>query len=211
VRTPIPRRRQHGGLDPAGKQRVGRLLGPETQQAAPLGDVIGADDLLGREGRAAEGADLPGVHEVGERGESFLDVGRGVGAVDLVQVDPVGSQPPQALLGLRQDPAPRVAAAVAALAHLKVHLGGQHDLVAAALQRLAGDLLGLAARLAVHVGGVHEVDPLAEGGVDDPDAVVMVGVAVSAEHHGPQAVGAHLDAGAAEGAVVHGHATDARS
>jgi hypothetical protein len=91
-----------------------------------------------------------------------------------------------------------------------VHLGGQHDLVAAALQRLADDLLGLAAQPAVRVGGVDEVDPLIEGGVDDLDAVVMVGVAVGAEHHGPQAVGAHLDAGPAEGSVVHGHATDAR-
>ena len=40
--------------------------------------------------------------------------------------------------------------------------------------------------------------------MDDPDAVVMVGVAGSAEHHGPEAMDTHLDAGAAEDAIAHG-------
>lgn len=54
-------------------------------------------------------------------------------------------------------------------------LGGQHDVVAAAIERLADDLLGLAG--GVDVGGVDEVDAGVEGGVDDADGVVVVGVA----------------------------------
>jgi hypothetical protein len=55
-------------------------------------------------------------------------------------------------------------------------LGGEDDVVApAAGQRLADDLLGLA--LGVDVGGVDEVDPGVQGPVDDPDALVVVGVA----------------------------------
>jgi hypothetical protein len=89
-----------------------------------------------------------------------------------------------------------------------VDLGGQHDVVAAALERSADDLLGLAARPAVRIGGVDEIDPVIQGGVDDLDAVLVVGVAVGAEHHRPQAVGAHLDASATQDAVVHRHTGD---
>jgi hypothetical protein len=89
-----------------------------------------------------------------------------------------------------------------------MHLGGQHDLLAPALERLPGDLLRLA--IGVHVGGVDDVDAPVEGGVDDPRALVVVGIAHGAEHHRPQAVGAHLDAGAAENAVVHRHEPDGR-
>src|SRR4051794_23766958 len=67
---------------------------------------------------------------------------------------------------------------------------------------LAHDLLGLP--VGVDVGGVHEVDPRVEGAVDDPDRVVVVRVAPGAEHHRAEAEGRDLDAGRAEGAVVHG-------
>jgi hypothetical protein len=77
-----------------------------------------------------------------------------------------------------------------------VHLRGQHDIVPATAQGLADDLLRLSRR--VHVGGVDEVDPGVQRGVDDPDAVLVIGVAPRAEHHRAEAVGAHLDAGTAE-------------
>jgi hypothetical protein len=191
----------------SGHERVcvpDRLLGPQTPQPAALGDPLRLDDLLGREGRAAKGAELSLPHQVAEHPQRLLDIGRVVGAVDLVQVDPVGPQPRQAVLDRLEDPAPRVAAAVGAFAHREVDLGGEHDVVTSTPQRLADDLLGLAR--GVHIGGVDEVDPLVEGRVDDADTVVVVGVAGGTEHHGAQAVDAHLDAGAAEGAVAHGRA-----
>ena len=131
------------------------------------------------------------MDEVAQRAERLVDVGVGLGAVDLVQVDPVGSQPPERVLHLRDDPAPRVAALVGVVAHRAVDLGGQHDVVApAAGQRLADDLLGLAAR--VHVGGVDEVDAGVERAMDDADALVVVGVAPGAEHHRAEAERADL-------------------
>src|SRR5205807_8503428 len=87
--------------------------------------------------------------------------------------------------------------------HREMDLGGDDDAVAAAArQRPAHDLLGLTA--GVRVGGVDEVDAGVEGPVDDPGRLLMVGVPPGAEHHGAETQGAHLDAGAAEGADLHG-------
>jgi hypothetical protein len=83
-----------------------------------------------------------------------------------------------------------------------VHLGGQYDVSAPAFQRLADDLLRLAA--AIPVGGVDEVDAEVQGFVDDADAFVVVGIGQSAEHHRPQAIRADLDAGFSERAILHG-------
>ena len=193
--------RQHRRLDAAGQDRVRRLLGAEPAERPPFGDVVRLHDLLGREGRAAERADLPGPDQVGEHAECLLDVGGVVRAVHLVEVDPVGAQPAQAVLDLPDDPAPRVAAPVGPLPHREVDLRGEHHVVAPAAQGLADDLLRLAGR--VHVGGVHEIDSAVECRVDDPGAVVVVGVADRAEHHGAEAVDADLDAGAAEDAIAH--------
>ena len=111
-------------------------------------------------------------------------------------------QAPQRVLDRRHDPAARAAAAVGVLAHRHEELGRQDDVVAAALERLADDLLGLAG--GVDVGGVDEVDAGVERGVDDADRVVVVGVAPGAEHHRAEAELRDLDAGASERAVVHG-------
>ena len=167
----------------------------------PLGRPLRLHDLRGRERRRAEVEDLAGPLQVGERVERLLDLGVGRGAVDLVQVDVVGLQPAQARLDLAHQPAPAVAALVGVLAHRPVRLGRQHDVLAAALQGLADDLLGLPRR--VHVGGVDDVDPGVERRVDDPDGVVVVGVAPRAEHHRAERERADLDAGTAERAHLH--------
>ena len=121
--------------------------------------------------------------------------------MDLVEVDPVGVEALRRLSSTcSEDPAPRVATAVAALAHLEVHLRGEYDVVAAATERLTDDLFGLT--VGVHVGGVDEVDALVEGGVDDAGTVVVVGVADRAEHHRAEAMDTHLDTGAAERAIT---------
>src|SRR5581483_1986732 len=127
----------------------------------------------------------------------LVDVGVGIGPVDLVEVDPVGAQPSQAVVDLLRQPPPGVAPAVGVLPHREVGLGGQDHLIpAAADQRLGHDLLGLPAR--VDVGRVDEVDPGVEGPVDDPDRFLVVRVAPGAEHHGPEAHRAHLHAGTTE-------------
>jgi hypothetical protein len=132
-----------------------------------------------------DGADLALADEVGERAERLLDVGVRGRAVDLVEVDPVGAEPAQRVLDGLDDPAPGAAAPVRVIAHRHEELGGEHDVVAATLEGLADDLLGLAGR--VDVGGVDEVDAGVKGRVDDADRVLVVGVAPGAEHHRAEA------------------------
>nr|MEC6698417.1 hypothetical protein [Sphingobium sp. SJ10-10] len=72
---------------------------------------------------------------------------------------------------------------------------------APALQRLANDFLGFPD--AVDIGRVDEIDTEVQSLVDDPDTIVMIGIEVAAEHHCAEAKGADLDAGSAEGAVLH--------
>ncbi len=134
----------------------------------------------------AEAADLALVDEIGERAERLVDVGARVRTVDLVEVDPVGLQAPQRVLDLVDDPAPRVPAVVWVIAHRHVRLRGQHDVVTPAPgERFADDLLRFAG--GVDIGGVDEVDAGVERGVDDPDRLVVIGLAPGAEHHRAEA------------------------
>ena len=198
-----PAHRQQLGLHTAVQQRVRRLLAHEALAPPLLGHPLRLHHLAGREGRAADVADLARAHEVGERAEGLVDVGVDLRAMDLVEVDPVRAEPAQAVVHLAHDPAARVAELVGVVAHLAVELGGQHDVVAAAsLQRLPDDLLRLAAR--IDVGGVDEVDPGVERAVDDADGLVVVGLAPGAEHHRPEAQRADLDSSAAQRTVLHG-------
>ena len=142
------------------------------------------------------------MHQIGQRAERLLDVGARIGAVDLVEVDPVGAEPPEGVLDRAHDPAAGVAPLVGVLAHRVVELGGQHDVVApAAGQRLGDDLLGLA--LPVDVRGVDEVDPGVQCRMDDAHRLGVIGIAPRAEHHRPEAELADRHAGATEWAVLH--------
>jgi hypothetical protein len=85
--------REYVVLHRAGEDGVGRLLGAEALAAAPLGGPLGLDDLRGREGGVADVADLALMHEITERAEHLVDVGVGIRAVDLVEIDPFGPQP----------------------------------------------------------------------------------------------------------------------
>ena len=195
-------RGQDIGLDGADEDRVRRLLGDEPLEVAVARDPLRLDDVAGGEGGRADVADLALVHEVAERRQRLLDVRARIEAVHLVEVDPVGAQPPQRVLDRADDPAARVALLVGVLAHRVVELGGEDDVVAAAAgERLADDLLGLA--LPVDVGGVDEVDPGVERRVDDPDRLVVVRVAPRAEHHRAKTELADRHAGATQLAMLH--------
>jgi hypothetical protein len=133
------------------------------------------------------------MDEVAQRSERLVDIGLGIRAMDLIEVDPVGLESPQRVLNLSDDPPAGIAAPIGVIAHRHVHLAGEHNVVAlAAGQRLADDHLGLAG--GVDVGGVDEVDPGVERAVDDADALVVVRIAPLAEHHRPEAERSHLRA-----------------
>jgi hypothetical protein len=189
-------------LDATDEHRVRGLLGDEAPEPTGAGHPLRLDDLVGGVGGAAEGDDLAGPLEVGQRRQRLLVARRRVGTVDLVEVDAIRLQPAQAVLDLPHQPPPGVATHVAVLTHRRMGLGGEHDVVAAASgEGCADDLLGFAGR--VHVGGVDEVDAGIEGAMDDGDRVVVVAVAPGAEHHGAEAQRADVHPCRSECAVLH--------
>ena len=135
------RGRQHVELDAADQERVGRLLGAEALEAPFARGPLRLDDLAARVRRGPDVADLALLDEVGERAERLVDVGVRVGSVYLVEVDPVGAESSQRVLDLLDDPAAGSSAVVGVVVHRDEELGGQHDVVASALQCLADDFL----------------------------------------------------------------------
>src|SRR5690606_8404623 len=144
--------------------------------------------------------------EVGQDGERLLEVGAGVRALELVDVDVVGAEAAQRALDGSGDPAAGATLQVRPLAHRQTDLGGEDHLVAAPLERSPDDLL----RVAVAVRGVDEVDPCVERLVDDPDRLVRVVAHLAGEHERAECVGADLDAGPPERAVLHKRAPSVR-
>src|ERR687889_531432 len=122
--------------------------------------------------------------------------------MDLIQVDPVSLQALKRLLNLPDYPAARVTSLVRIVAHRTVYLGCEYHVVAPAIcQRLPDDLLRLSSR--VDVGSVDEVDSRIKSTVDDPNAVVVVRVAPSTEHHRPKTKSTYMDAGSTKSAILH--------
>ena len=126
--------------------------------------------------------------------------------VHLVQIDEVGLQPAQAAFAGELDVARGKAAVVRNVAHLPVRFRRQHDLFATATalrEPAANDLFGesLAFSPAVNIGGIEEVDAEFKGLVHDRKAVGFF--RVPTEVHRAETERADVQAGAAEGAVVH--------
>ena len=134
------------------------------------GPGTGIDDVGGEVG-AADLQDLALVHEFPQSAQGLRVGGVGVGRVDLVVVDAVGAQPPQAGFHAPADPG-RIATPLTLRQELGVaELAGNKHLFTAPSQRRAQELLRLATT--VDVGGVEIVDPGIEGCV----------------HHRPRGVG----------------------
>ena len=113
--------------------------------------------------RRAEVAHLARSHQVVEGRHGLLDRRLGVEAVDVVDVDVVGAQPPQRRVDLFEDGLAGQAAAAGAVVHLPADLGGEHDVLAAGEpgDRPADELLRGAAL--VDVRGVPERDAQLDG------------------------------------------------
>ena len=167
-------------------------------------------------------ARIPRVSSIGCSGPDWRPEDRRVRApgdrpvrpVDLVEVDIVGLEPPEALVHRLLDLRARQLAGRAVVpepGHLRAadHLGGQHDPVApaAALEPGSDDALGRPLRLRprrdrVELRGVEEVDA-------PVDRVIHLRMALGlgvllAPGHGSEADLADGEAGAAERAFAHG-------
>ena len=154
----------------------------------------------------ADVADLALGDEVVERRERLLDRRDRVGLVQLVEVDPVGPQAAQRRLDGEPDVAARPAHApvrTVRAGHVHAELGGEHDLVALALERLAHQRLGEPALRAVDVGGVEEGHAGVDRGADHRvrPSCVSDRRACAAEVVAAEADGRDDESGVSEGAV----------
>lgn len=161
------------------------------------------DDIGRRHGGSPKGADLARSHQIGKRRQDHFDIGVGRHAVNLIKIDVIGTKTPQRALDRFHDPATRTALLVGIRPHRTGELGRKHDPIAPTPKRGADDFLGPA--IAVAIGCVDHVDAAVQSLVDDADTRTFVGIGHFAEHHGPQAIRADLDAGASKWSVLHGH------
>ena len=116
--------------------------------------------------------DLPAVAVRGDRAEALLERRLGVDAVQVVEVDRLDAQPPQALVDLRAQ------CLGAARAGREAALRRDDHAVRRA-KRFADRRLALA--VGVGVGGVDQADPGGEGLPDELDVLRRVPKAVRAE------------------------------
>jgi hypothetical protein len=143
--------------------------GLEARQTVTLGDAQRLDDLPSGPVRDTDVAHVTVAHQLIERTHRLLDGRGGIEAMNLVQIDMLELQPPEARLHALENVVASGPAGVRALAHLAEHLGRDHHVVAwdfQILQRLTGDLFGGAGR--VDVGGVDEVDAGIQRLTDQP-------------------------------------------
>jgi len=159
-------RRHELALDVAHDEAVLVLARGEGVEVPRVGYPPRLDHLPGGEVRAADVADLALAGEVVEGAQRLLDRRQRVGAVELVEVEPVGLEPPQAVLDRLHDVGARAALHAAGIVHVHAELRRQHDVLAALAEDFAEETLRAAA-LAVDVGGVEERDAEIERLVDD--------------------------------------------
>src|SRR5262244_2342056 len=155
---------------------------------------------LRRQIRAAEEAHLALPHQIIERAQGFLDRGLRVRAMQLVKVDPIGAQPPQARLDRVHDVAPRRPLELAGVVHRHAELAREHDRFALLAENSSKPLLR-AAFVAVAVGGVDQVD--AELDRLAYDAARRRKIDAAAEIVAAEADDGHFERGATEPPLVH--------
>ncbi len=152
------------------EQRVMVLDAREGGPAAVGGDPHRLVDPLRREVRAADLEHLALVDELVQGAEGLFDGDVGVGAVHLVEVDPVGAETAEAVVDGAGDPLRGPAPGLGVLAHLSGELGRDDGLVPPGAEGLAEELLGRP--LPVDVGRVEEGHAPVEGFADHPVGLV---------------------------------------
>ena len=162
-----------------------------------------------REVRAADVADLTDTDELIEGGKSFFDRRVVVLAVELQEVDVFDAEPDQSGVHRLENVLTRRAEIVGPGSHRERRLGRDQQPVALALDRLAEDGLGQAAR--IDVGAVEQRDAVVEADVDQVRRACRIGrapgaeeVVAAAERGRAEREGRDAQAGMAETIEVHG-------
>ena len=130
------------GLDPPVGRRVRRLDGSVPCEPAAVACPQRFTQLPGGVVRTADVADLPGPDQVIERPQRLLERRHRIEPMDLVEIDVVGLETPEAPLNLLHDVPARAVRIVRAVAGLLPALGRNDRLVPPAPQRAAHDRFG---------------------------------------------------------------------
>ena len=179
-----------------------------AREAELLGSRKRFHQLPARKVRAADVADLAGAHHAIQRGERFLHRRQRVEAVQLVEIDVIRAEPPQARIHGARQVVPRRAEVVRPGTARKAALGRNQQFVAPALDRLSEDLLRQAARIDVgrieHGQSRFEADVHQAGGLGDVAAAPgLEEFIAAAEGAGAQRECRNFQAGSAELSVFH--------
>src|SRR6266851_678168 len=185
------------------------LHADEAGPAVLLGDAEGAAELPSVHRRGADIACLARLDDIVQRLEGLLDRRFMVPAVDLIEIDVVGAETPEAGVDLHHDGLARQPSAIRPRTHPAIDLGGDDDLVATReiLDRATEDLLAAAERVAVR--RVEEVDAGFKRALDERAAFLlaqrpgMVTLAASAIAHAAEADPGDVEAGAAQLRIIH--------
>src|SRR5271166_4697843 len=153
----LAHRRHQLGFWFAKHQRIFVLTRNERIQPAGLRRPLRLHHLPGGEVGTADVTHIAMPHEIVERAQRLLDRRARIRRVDLIQIDPVGAQPAQAVLHLAHDVAARSADLHAFIVHRHAELGGEYDPLAVVAEDLAQACLRSAA-LAIGIGGVEQRD-----------------------------------------------------
>ena len=108
---------------------------------------------------------LPLPDQILQSPECFFNWRHRIGLVQIVQVDPVRLQPPEAALDRRQNVAPRPALESSRLVHRHAELGGEDDILAPRAQDFPEDCFR-PALLAIDIRRVEERDAEVQGFVN---------------------------------------------
>ena len=204
---------QHLELDAPDEQVVLALLGDQTQEVPRPGGLVRLGDVPPGEVAAPHVQDLAGLHEDLDRLPDLLPGGLAVDVVELVEVDVIGLQAPEALVARATDVQGGQTRLVRPLAHRREHLRREHDLLAttATLREppsddLLRDAFAAPAVLApaVHVGRIEEVDPVLDRTVHDAERLGFLRAGqIPAEVHRAETQRTHLHSGSSEVYVLH--------
>ncbi len=172
-------------LDPAVEEVVRRLLAGEGSEAALTGDHECLHALPCGKSGGARVAHLALPHELIEGGQGLVDGDLRIGAVNLIEIDVIGSQSPQRVLTGSDQVAARIAPGVGILlVDRKVPFCREDDSIppAIALKRFAENLFRAGAR--IYIGCIDEVDTDFDRSVDHAEGILFR--CLPAKHHRAQ-------------------------
>lgn len=145
---------------------VVRLAHRGSIDAEPVADVADLGDAPGAVVGDAEIAHLARADQVTHRAHRLFQRSRVIFLVQIVDVDVIGAEPLQALVGRLQHPTPRQPAAIGIVAHGIGEFCREHPGVAIAGDGAADNFFGSTFRIGIR--RVDEVDPGAVRLADDP-------------------------------------------